>query len=61
MDVKYTQAISQEEAEHNLILQFYDSQKINWVSLEEALELAPKQQKPVHAISLDGPLTDEAC
>ena len=59
--VKYTQAISQEEAEHNLILQFYDSQKINWVSLEEALELAPKQQKPVHAISLDGPLTDEAC
>ena len=59
--IEYTQAITQEQAEHNLILQFYDSQQINWVSLEEAYEIAPKQQKPVHVISLDGPLTDEAC
>lgn len=59
--IEYTQAITQEQAEHNLILQFYDSQQINWVSLEEALEIVPKQQKPVHVISLDGPLTDEAC
>ena len=60
-DTEFTAAITQAKAERLLILQFYNSQRINWVSLEEALEYAPKQQKPVHVISLDGPLTDEAC
>ena len=60
-DTKFTDAITQEEAERLLILRFYESQRINWVSLEEALEMTQAQQKPVHVISLDGPLTDEAC
>ena len=60
-NAEFTDAITQEEAERLLIQQFYKSQRINWVSLEEALEMAPVQQKPVHVISLDGPLTDEAC
>ena len=58
---EFTESISQSEAERLLILRFYESQRINWVSLEEALEMAPTQQKPIHVISLDGPLTDEAC
>ena len=60
-DTEFTEAITQEEAERSLILRFYESQRINWVSLEEALEMAPAQLKPVHVISLDGPLVDEAC
>ena len=60
-NAEFTDAITQKEAERLLIQQFYKSQRINWVSLEEALEMAPAQQKPVHVISLDGPLTDEAC
>jgi len=60
-NTEFTEAITQEEAERSLILRFYESQRINWVSLEEALEIAPAQQKPVHVISLDGPLADEAC
>ena len=60
-ETEFTEAITQEEAERSLILQFYESQRINWVSLEEALEMTQTQQKPVHVISLDGPLTDEAC
>lgn len=60
-NTEFTEAITQEEAERSLILRFYESQRINWVSLEEALEMAPAQQKPVHVISLDGPLADEAC
>lgn len=60
-DTEFTEAITQEEAERLLILQFYESQRINWVSLEEALEMTQAQQKPVHVISLDGPLADEAC
>lgn len=55
------ESITQAEAEHQLTLCFYKSQHINWVSLEKALEMAPAQQKPIHAISIDGPLLDESC
>ena len=60
-DVELTASITQEEAEHALISCFYKVQHINWASLEEALEMAPAQQKPIHAITLDGPLFDESC
>ena len=60
-DAKFTEEITQKEALHALMLRFYKSAQINWVSLEEALELAPALQKPVHAISSGGPLADESC
>ena len=60
-DIEFVESVTQEEAERKLILRFYKSQQINWVSLEEALEMAPAQGKPVHAISIDGPLADESC
>ena len=53
--------ITQEEAEHALNCQFYKSEQINWVPMEAALELAQAQQKPIHVISIDGPLADETC
>ena len=60
-DTEFTKSITKEAAEHTLILRFYKFQKINWVSLAEALEIAPAQQKPVHVLSIDGPLADESC
>ncbi len=60
-NTRYVESITTEEVEHKLALCFYKSQQINWVSLEEALEIAPAQQKPIHAISINGPLLDEAC
>ena len=60
-DAKFTEAITQEEALHTLMLCFYKSAQINWVPLEKALELAPVLQKPIHAISSGGPLADESC
>ncbi len=60
-DAEFTASITEEKAEHALMSCFYKFQQINWVSLEEALEIAPAQQKPIHAVSLDGPLFDESC
>ena len=60
-DAEFAASITQEEAERVLSSRFYKFQKINWVSLEEALEMAPAEQKPIHVISVDGPLFDEAC
>ena len=60
-NTKFVESITQEEVEHQLTRCFYKSQRINWVSLEEVLERAPAQQKPIHAISINGPLLDESC
>ena len=60
-DPKFTESVTQAEVEHKLMRCFYKSQQINWVPLEKVLELAQAQQKPIHAISVDGPLSDEAC
>lgn len=60
-NLEFTEAITQEAAERALILRFYKSQQINWVPLDQVLEQAQAQQKPIHIISIDGPLVDESC
>lgn len=60
-DPQFSEAITLAEAERALILHFYKSQQINWVSVDEALEMARAQQKPIHVVSTDGPLDDEVC
>lgn len=60
-DTQFFEAITLVEAERALILRFYKSQQINWISVAEALEMARVQQKLIHVVSTDGPLADEAC
>ena len=61
-DAEFTgDSITDEETERILIQRFYKSEQINWVPPEQALEIAQTQQKPIHVISIDGPLADEAC
>ena len=60
-NVEFIESITQEAAERALILRFYKSQQINWVPLNQVLEIAQAQQKPIHVISVDGPLIDESC
>ena len=60
-DIEFIEFVTQKEVERKLILRFYKSQQINWVSLEEALKMAPAQGKPVHVLSIMGPLADESC
>lgn len=60
-NIKFTTSITQKAAEGALILRFYKSQQINWVSPDQVLELVVAEQKPIHVISIDGPLTDESC
>ena len=60
-DTQFSESIPLAAAKHLLSLRFYKSQQINWVSVDEALEIAETQGKPIHIVSTDGPLTDEAC
>ena len=59
--VEFVESIPQEAAERALISRFYKSQQIDWVLPDQVLEMAQAQQKPIHAISIDGPLMDESC
>ena len=60
-DIEFIAAVPQEEAERALAGRFYASEQINWVPPHQALETAQAEQKPIHVISIDGPLTDESC
>lgn len=60
-NIKFTTSITQKAAEDALMLRFYKSQQINWISPDQVLELVAAQQKPIHVISIDGPLVDESC
>ena len=60
-DTQFTQAITKEEAERRLIRRFYKSEQIKWVAMGKALETARSLQRPIHVVSINGPLTDEAC
>jgi len=60
-DTQFTEAITQEEAERRLIHRFYKSEQIEWVAMDKALEIARSLQRPIHVVSINGPLTDEAC
>ena len=61
IDVEYSESITHEDAENKLISHYYKFHEVNWVSLEEALEMASMAQKPIHAVSIDGPIFDESC
>ena len=60
-ETEFTTSITRKETEDILIQCFYRSQQINWVPFEEASEISQAQQKPIHAISIAGPLADESC
>jgi len=60
-NIQFTETVAQEAAERALIHKFYRSERINWVPPEQVLERVEAQQKPIHAVSIDGPLVDESC
>ena len=60
-DIEFVAAITEEEAKRALAERFYKSEQINWVPPDQALALAEAEVKPIHVISIDGPLVDESC
>lgn len=60
-DIEFVAAITQAEAKRGLAGRFYKSEQINWVPPDQALALAKAEVKPIHVISIDGPLVDESC
>ena len=59
--ILWSEEVRLETALHNLAVQFYPAWNINWVSMEDALQMARRLNKPLHIVSADGPFKDEAC
>ncbi len=57
----YSEEISMDEARLGLARQFYPAQSIEWVTLEEAAEMAKALNRPIHVVSADGTFMDESC
>ena len=60
-ELNYAEEISIEEARLGLARQFYPAQSIEWVTLEEAVEIAKSLDRPIHVVSADGTFMDESC
>ncbi len=57
----YSEEISIEEAQLGLARQFYPALSIEWVTLEEAAEMAKALSRPIHVVSADGTFMDQSC
>lgn len=60
-ETEYNTFITQEKAEHILLQKFYKSHQIEWLPFDKTYEIAQAERKPIHVLSIDGPLDDEAC
>ena len=54
-------AVTEEEARKKLATAFYKFAKIEWVPIEDAVEIAKGTNRPIHALVLFGALDDESC
>lgn len=60
-EMKWETAITEKAARRCLALKFYKFAEIEWTLVEEAIERAQVENRPVHAIVLFGMLDDESC
>lgn len=60
-EIAWETAIPAEAARKKLMTAFYKFAKIEWVPIEDAIELAKATNRPIHALVLFGALDDESC
>ena len=60
-DITWETAITEEEACKKLATAFYKFAEIEWIPIEDAVELAKRTNRSIHALVLFGALDDESC
>lgn len=59
--IEFNTRIGIDDARDILAERFYPCAAVDWVTPEEALEIAERTGKPIHVVSLFGALEDESC
>ena len=60
-EIAWETAITEEEARKKLATALYKFAKIEWLPIEDTVELAKKTNRPIHALVVFGALDDESC
>ena len=60
-EITWETAITEEEARKKLATAFYKFAEIEWIPIEDVVELAKSTNRPIHALVLFGALDDESC
>ena len=60
-EITWETAITEEEARKKLATAFYKFAEIEWIPIEDTVELAKGTNRPIHALVLFGTLDDESC
>ena len=60
-DITWETAITQADAFKSLKSKFYKFAEINWLPIDEVVELAKLNNRPIHAVLVWGALDDESC
>ncbi len=60
-EITWETAITEEEARKKLKSAFYKFAEIEWIPIEDVVELAKRTNRPIHALVLFGALDDESC
>jgi hypothetical protein len=57
----WSKQVDLDQARYDLAKAFFEFEKIRWVKMEHAIELASKEDKPILAIVIEGVLDDQSC
>lgn len=60
-EIVWKTAITEEEVCKKLATAFYKFVEIEWIPIEDVVELAKRTNRPIHALVLFGALDDESC
>lgn len=60
-EIAWETAITEKEARKKLATAFYKFAEIEWIPIEDTVELAKGTNRPIHALVLFGTLDDESC
>lgn len=60
-EIVWKTAITEEEVCKKLATAFYKFVEIEWIRIEDVVELAKRTNRPIHALVLFGALDDESC
>ncbi|MDE0014519.1 MAG: hypothetical protein OXU36_25475 [Candidatus Poribacteria bacterium] len=60
-EITWKTAITEAETRKKLATAFYKFVEIEWIPIEDVVELAKRTNRPIHALVLFGALDDESC
>lgn len=60
-EIGWTESVDPANARKRLAEEFFSFERIAWVPVDQAMEIAKREKKPIFAIVIEGVLNDQSC